>query len=323
MGEGVNSRRISEAVPQLAMEKSGADQLQEAITQGKRRSSLLVGTDGKATDPAAQAALLIRRLQDDLVTASMRGDSAKIQSAVEQGAALQQKNARGVAPIMLVASSSSKTAIEAVKWIVGQSIDVNEQDGNGWSSLLHAARNGRQEMCEALMEMAADPGMKANDGTTAAHMAAIEGKKELMRRLIEGTRLYADPDQKGWTPLFYSCREGHAEAVDWLLSVNAKHNEKDMENKRPLMVASEAGHWKVCQILIKKSSAVDDRDMEERTALLFAVMNGHEVVACNLLKHEANPFVKSKLGESPGQIALEQGMNQFRGMLRGREEGFG
>lgn len=333
-GTGLNVRRVSEVVPASTLEQTGADQLQEAITQGRRRSSLLVGMDGLANDPEAQAALAKRRLQDDLVTASMRGDLSKIQAAVEQGANLGHKNARGVAPMMLVASSNNKTAIDALKWILEQKVEVDEQDGNGWTSLLHAARNGRSEMCQALIEFQSDPNMKANDGTTAVHMAAMEGKKDLLRQLIEGTntKLYSEPDQKGWTPLFYAAREGHGEAVEWLISVNAKYNEKAEkdENRRPLMVACEAGHWKVCQILINKKSNVEDTDSEHRTALFYAVMNGHETVACNLVKppgkdsaaEGANPFAKSKGGESLAQIALEQGMNHFRSLLRGREEGF-
>jgi len=187
---------------------------------------------------------------------------------------------------------------------------------------MHAARNGRVEMVETLLDLRANTALKAADGTTAAHMAAVEGKKDLLKRLLEGNHLHQEGDQRKWTPIFYACREGHGDAVEFLLSIGSRPNERDADGRRPLMIAAEGGHGKVAQILLRKGCTVDDKDDEDRTALLYAIMNGHEQVAIFLLKHDANPFVKSKKEESPGPIALEQGMTAFRGLLRGREDGF-
>ena len=98
-----------------------------------------------------------------------------------------------------------KGDIEAVKQFLGDGVDVNAEDENGWTPLHHAAWQGRNEIAELLIAKGADVNAKDGVGRTPLNEAALNGRKEIVELLIaEGADVNAKVEgglMEGNTPL--------------------------------------------------------------------------------------------------------------------------
>ena len=78
-------------------------------------------------------------------------------------------------------------------------VDVDAQDGRGWTALMHAANKGYTLLVEPLLSAEADPDARAPDGATALFLAAVHGHTEIIVSLTEAGADISAPGPKGRT----------------------------------------------------------------------------------------------------------------------------
>ena len=111
--------------------------------------------------------------------------------------------------IKALALSSGTEMIDVFKFLIETTnIDVNTQDHNGQTPLMHAIKNTRKPMIELILEYGGNRGInfKDNDGKTALMYAADCGKNFYDLLIgIDGIDINA-ADNNGVTVLMYACR---------------------------------------------------------------------------------------------------------------------
>ena len=92
------------------------------------------------------------------------------------------------------------------------------------SQLIEAARNGRAEKVQALLEAGADVNAKTDDGSTALMMAAFGGQTETAQVLLDAGADVNAKNNDGQTALWWAARQGHThtEIVELLKQAGAK-----------------------------------------------------------------------------------------------------
>ncbi|MEZ0226260.1 MAG: ankyrin repeat domain-containing protein [Alphaproteobacteria bacterium] len=181
------------------------------------------------------------------------------------------------------------------------------------------------------------------DQGTALWQAASEGHQEIVEYLIaQGADVNA-PDKYGYTPLMVSCKEGlagllldagakieqkdnhggtvlmwplRAGMITFLVSRGANMEARDEDGKTALIRVAEGhyarGHATAegnMEELIKAGADINAQDDKGRTALMNAASRAaFEEESLNivefLLKHNANPHVKDKQGNTAAMLAL-------------------
>uniref|UniRef100_A0A7S4GQK0 Uncharacterized protein n=1 Tax=Oxyrrhis marina TaxID=2969 RepID=A0A7S4GQK0_OXYMA len=268
---------------------------------------------------AAQA----KRVQEELVTACMRGDLRKATRAVEHGANVSAPNARGVTPVMLASTAVGKSAQEALILLLDKGAEINAQAANGWNALLHACRSGKLQAVELLLDRGAQVSALSVDKQSCLVMAILEGSLELVQFLFErhpsaATALLGTPDTNGQTPIFHAARVGKADIVKFLLEKGASANDKDSQGRRPLMMACEAGKQKVAKLLTAQPKVnVNAMDSRHFSSLMYACAGGWEELAMWLLTEKnADPSLVAVSGETAASLGQKLGLKKFLGACK-------
>ena len=77
--------------------------------------------------------------------------------------------------------------IECIRLLVSAGARVNERDDSESTPLMHAVWSGNTQAVKELLRLGADPGLRDNDGKTAAMIAFERGHYELAKLLKNAT----------------------------------------------------------------------------------------------------------------------------------------
>jgi hypothetical protein len=152
-------------------------------------------------------------LNNDLLTASLHGDTQEVSRLIERGA------------------------------------DVNARDSDGVTALMGAAIDGNTELARVLIEKGADVDSQAENGWTALHIAAINGDLDVARILIEKGANVNEDDQHGETPLMLSVFEGNTVILKFLIEKDANVNAEDKAGSTALQFAVGNRQKEIVEIL--------------------------------------------------------------------------
>ncbi|XP_049943601.1 poly [ADP-ribose] polymerase tankyrase-1-like [Schistocerca serialis cubense] len=181
--------------------------------------------------------------------------------------------------------------------------------------LLEAAQQSRMSEMRALLAAGADVGATDGDGWTALHWAARNGQAEMAKCLLAAG---ADVEARGqweWTALFWAARQGQVEAAKALLSAGADLEARDIWQNTPLFLAAMTGHTAAVRFLV--ASCADPNATEENatTPLHWAAYNGHADAAAALLEAGADKGARNRFGRTPQDEARKWNDRQLINML--------
>jgi ankyrin repeat protein len=155
-----------------------------------------------------------------LYDASARGDVEVVQLLLDQGADVNQRNARHITALH---AASTLGKLEVAKLLVESGADVNCREKEGWTPLLHASRLGLRDLAELLLDNGADVSAKTQD----LH-----------------------------TPLHFASWYHHPEVVSLLLGRGADVHVRDIDGRTPSGLASRVGARDIVQLLLDKAEVV-------------------------------------------------------------------
>eukprot|EP00121_Abeoforma_whisleri_P001398 Awhi_evm1s1244 len=172
-------------------------------------------------------------------------------------------------PSPLHAAAKSGNVEEILKALEKKGVDVDDQDGNDWSALAIAAKNGRSAAVECLLEQGADINAPCNMGQTALHAATGAGQLETMQIL---------------------------------LSKNAKSTE-NYHGRTPIHMAAQKNKLEAMELLLKYfSSDINAIDDKSETALHMAATRNNKDLFIMLLKAGANHLLQNDDYSTPFQL---------------------
>ena len=163
-------------------------------------------------------------------------------------------------------------------------LNLNEKGGWNDSTALHkAAEYGRVDVIDFLMTKGADVNTTNKGDYTPLMLAARDGKHEVVEKIIQmskknGKELkiqYNTEDQGRFTDLALACNhdvqdsgDGHVQVVDLILNNIDDNRARDVLmhankfGKTPLLIACENGQKKIVELIIKKmNDLVNNKDL--------------------------------------------------------------
>lgn len=100
---------------------------------------------------------------------------------------------------LILASTNGMTA--TVKALLKRKVAVDKMDGDGWTALKHAAREGNGDIVSLLLKAGASPNIADHEGWTALINAAGEGHIEICKALLKAGADANAIGARGTTPL--------------------------------------------------------------------------------------------------------------------------
>jgi len=243
-------------------------------------------------------------LDNELVVAAEKGDTAAVQQLLQKGANVEARDSGGgtallwaaeggyteVAKLLLdkganinAKDSKGTTALlqaveqnsaELVKLLLERGANIEAGDGGGGTALLRAAFGGNIAILQLLLDKGANVNAQFNTGETALHTMALNGRTEVVKILLKRGANTEIKDKLGETPLMVAAQWGKAEVAKQLLDGGAKIEARDDEGQTALHVAAHRGRSEEVRLLLDKGANIEARDNDGFTPLLCAAEAG-------------------------------------------------
>jgi ankyrin repeat protein len=219
---------------------------------------------------------------------------------------------------------------------------INATDSKGRTVLGRAARSGKKELVEFLLEKGAtedifaaaivghtdkvaaflkqDPKLinaRDSGGKTALHWAALYGQEKVMELLLAEKADVNSLDEDGFTPLHWSATFNQSDAVKVLLANKANMNLKVQKyGWTALRLTVIHGHMATAEALLNGGADPNVKDAENIPLLHQAVIRGKKEMVGLLLDKKADVNTKDSDGETALDEAVEQGNKEIIELLR-------
>ncbi len=119
---------------------------------------------------------------DDLIQLAEEGDLAAIKQAISTGADIVKTGPAGILPLHAAARHGKS---EVVQFLLEAGTPIDARDEDGWTPLLFATSEGHLEVFKILQAEGADLNAVDNNGFTALLMAASNENLDMMRYLLD------------------------------------------------------------------------------------------------------------------------------------------
>ncbi|CAL5432980.1 unnamed protein product [Camellia sinensis] len=166
--------------------------------------------------------------------------------------------------------------IEALKKLIEKSeIDLDEQDGNGFSAAMIAAASGHVEAFHLLVYAGANLNLHNKHGETVITLSESNKNSDVFEKVIlEYALIKGSYNSAGFHALNRAACCGDIESVHMLTRAGYDVNVVDVDGYTPLMLAAKGRHGNVCELLILNGAKCDIENARLETALALARKNG-------------------------------------------------
>lgn len=191
--------------------------------------------------------------------------------------------------------------VEAVQRLIKQkkkSINLNEVDRDGLTSLMVATIANDSVMVETLLNGGADPNISTPQGVTVLHFAAFHNRDRFCPLILAAGARPNVLDFRGQTPLHVACEVGATNIIGQLTGAGAFVNLRDRKGNPPLIIACGNRHLGALEELLEKGAYVDSRDIHGRTAAMLLSVLGEDEMLRILLRRKPDLTIVDHSGKS-------------------------
>ena len=133
-----------------------------------------------------------------------------------------------------------------------------------------------------------------DNGLTALMLAARWGKTEVVKLLLDRGADIETKDNNGQTALMLATQSGNTEIVELLLDRDANIEAKNYHGNTALMLAAGRGNTEIVKLLLDRGADIEAKEYNGRTALMLAELNENTKIVELLLEHKAKVEAKNK-----------------------------
>ncbi|XP_074579682.1 uncharacterized protein LOC141836158 [Curcuma longa] len=259
----------------------------------------------------ASAALSVRQTVQNFLNAARTGNLdlfKKLAKALDEGngAAATAADVKDANNRTALHFAAREGRTEVCQYLLEElKLDVDVKDDDGETPLIHASRQGQYITAKYLLEQGADPSASSDLGATALHHAAGIGNLELMKIVLsKGVDIESQSD--AGTPLIWAAGHAQPDAVKFLLEHHAKANAETDDNITPLLSAVAAESLPCLELLLE-AGADPNVSAGGATPLHIAADNGNRQIINCLIKSGGNPNLCDEDGLKPIEIAALRG----------------
>ncbi|XWS40611.1 hypothetical protein CRYUN_Cryun17cG0010600 [Craigia yunnanensis] len=168
--------------------------------------------------------------------------------------------------LMFVAQAGD---VEALKALIGRGeVNLDYQDGNGFSAVMLAVLKGHVEAFRFLVYAGADVKLLNKSGETAIALSELNQNCDLFEKvMLEFALEKGNRNAGGFCALHCAARHGDLDAVTLLTSRGYDVNVPDGDGYSPLMLAAREGHGSMCKLLISHGANCDFKNAKGETEL--------------------------------------------------------
>ncbi|CAK7327395.1 unnamed protein product [Dovyalis caffra] len=213
------------------------------------------------------------------------GFQQAVVDVIQAGKNAKSSNAAVFSPLMCVVQAN---AVEALKKLIEQAdIDLDEQDGDGFSAAMTAAGGGYMEAFRVLVYAGANIKLQNKFGDTAISLSELNQHGEAIEKvMIEYALKEGYNYSAGIHALHRAACRGDIDLICMLTRKGYDVNASDGDGYTPLMLAAREGHGKACELLISRGARCDFENERCETALSLARKNGYRNEAEHVILDE-------------------------------------
>ncbi len=245
---------------------------------------------------------LISHPIEDLLDASKKGDTKRIESILKKGKVDVNGFLKGSLP----------TEEEEV------------EEGFEFTPLHWAAKNNHLEAAKILLQYGASINAKGGySRVTPVFLVLHPKKQELLRLFIAAKGDLAVTDSSGQTVLNAAVRKGYFETIKLLIEAGLDVNHPGAGGETPLHEASADGYDEIVEFLIANGASLNLKTHKTsnlnsggNTSLHYAALFGKLHAAKILLKHGADKNIKNGDGEMAVDIAKRKNYSDLVKLLK-------
>lgn len=196
----------------------------------------------------------MKAMNENLIQAAERGDTALVQQLLKQGAAINSRDAQGRTPVM---AATHGNRVDTVQALIGAGADINIQDNLKDNPFLYAGAEGLLDVLKLTIAAGASTKITNRYGGTALIPAAERGHVEVVNELLTHTDVAINHiNNLGWTALLEAIILGdggprRTEVVRLLIQAGADVNLADGNGVTPLAHARQRGYKAMIELLQK------------------------------------------------------------------------
>lgn len=170
--------------------------------------------------------------------------------------------------------------VDNVAHYINRHEDVNAFDEYGYTPLMYAADEGRNEIIKLLMDNGAEPNHQPlyDAEPPALHAAVLANRPETVDLMLQYERTKVGLlDSAGHTPLYLAVVNGYLECADVLIFHGADVNDKVRGRYTALQLAASRNDTAMLNLLIRNGA---DVNMETRGRTAFSVASEKGALQC-------------------------------------------
>jgi ankyrin repeat protein len=257
----IESLTIGTGVASSSSSSSGARGVHAAAMSGDVDTlARLVSSDAKLLEIAEPPPLSDYELQHSQTIDNGGGGASSSSALLSSSSSSGSVTSSGRTPLH-VAIANRRAA--AVRYLLENGADLEAQDGDGLTPLLHAARCGDPETLAIVLNSNPDASARTFIDNTALHHyaecfeAGVPNETLVFQALVEKGASISQANIRGDTPLQLAARAGNVGLLKLLIDSGAPVDAQNKEEETALHFAARAGKQRAVSFLVQAGADVN------------------------------------------------------------------